>query len=135
MHEILPIAFNQPGIATPQNPINGQIYSYGGVSPNYNLDLEPISTSEYSGNAPVRVPYIGYDMNSVLFKAEGISNYNALQLQARKRFSYGLQFTASYTWSHALDEQSGLGLFFTGNNPSDPKRATVIPISIRPTYS
>jgi hypothetical protein len=25
--------------------------------------------------------------------------------------------TASYTWSHSLDEQSGLGLFFTGNNP------------------
>jgi hypothetical protein len=59
-------------------------------------------------------------MNSVLFKAEGISNYNALQLQARKRFSYGLQLTASYTWSHALDEQSGLGLFFTGNNPTTP---------------
>ncbi len=121
MHEVLPIPFNQPGIATPQHPINGQIYSYGGVSPNHNLDLEPISTSEYSGNAPVRVPYIGYDMNSVLFKAEGISNYNALQLQARKRLSNGLQFTASYTWSHSLDEQSGLGLFFTGNNPLNPK--------------
>jgi hypothetical protein len=121
VHEILPIAFNQPGIATPQSPINGQIYSYGGVSPNYGLDLEPVSTSEYSGNAPIRVPYIGYDMNSVLFKAEGISNYNALQLQVRKRLSNGLQFTASYTWSHALDEQSGLGLFFTGNNPLTPK--------------
>ncbi|MGA2599504.1 MAG: hypothetical protein ABSH09_21230, partial [Bryobacteraceae bacterium] len=68
-----------------------------------------------------RVPYPGYDMNSVLYKAEGIANYNALQLQARKRLSFGLQFTASYTWSHALDEQSGLGLFFTGNNPLYPK--------------
>jgi hypothetical protein len=123
VHEILPIAFNQPGIATPQNPINGQIYSYGGVSPNYNLDLEPISTGEYAGNAPVRVPYLGYDINSVLFKAEGISNYDALQLQARKRLSNGLQFTAAYTWSHALDEQSGLGLFFTGNNPLQPKQS------------
>ena len=121
VHEVLPIPFNQPQIATPQHPVNGQIYSYGGVSPNYNLDLEPISTNEYSGNAPIRVPYIGYDMNSVLYKAEGISNYNALQLQIRKRLSFGLQFTASYTWSHALDEQSGLGLFFTGNNPLIPK--------------
>jgi hypothetical protein len=60
-------------------------------------------------------------MNSVLYTAEGVSNYNALQLQARKRLSNGLQFTASYTWSHALDEQSGLGLFFTGNNPLQPK--------------
>src|SRR5271154_152632 len=28
-HELLPIPFNQPGIATPTHPINGQIYSYG----------------------------------------------------------------------------------------------------------
>ncbi len=120
VHLVLPIPFNQPQIATPQNPVNGQIYSYGGVTPLY-LNLEPISTNEYSGNAPVRVPYPGYDMNSVLYKAEGISSYNALQLQARKRLSFGLQFTASYTYSHALDEQSGLGLFFTGNNPVTPK--------------
>ncbi len=120
LHEVLPIPFNQPNIATPQNPVNGQIYSYGGVLYN-SPDNEPISTSEYSGNAPVRVPYIGYDMNSVSYKAEGISNYNALQAQVRKRLSFGLQLTGSYTWSHALDEQSGLGLFFTGNNPLDPK--------------
>ena len=119
LHNVLPIPFNQPNIATAQNPINGQTSSYGGVLYN-SPDTEPISTNEYSGNAPVRVPYIGYDMNSVLYKAEGIANYNALQLQARKRLSFGLQFTASYTWSHALDEQSGLGLFFTGNNPLYP---------------
>ncbi|MGO4881310.1 MAG: TonB-dependent receptor domain-containing protein [Bryobacteraceae bacterium] len=121
VHEVLPIPFNQPGIATAQNPINGQTSSYGGVTPLY-LDTEPYDPApEYAGNAPGRVPYIGYDMNSVSYEAEGISNYNALQLQARKRLSNGLQFTASYTWSHALDEQSGLGLFFTGNNPLDPK--------------
>lgn len=119
-HEILPIPFNEPQIATPQHPVNGQIYSYGGTNTT-NLDLEPISTAEYSGNAPIRVPYIGYDMNSVMYEGEGISNYNALTLQARKRLSNGLQFTASYTRSHALDEQSALGLFFTGNNPIDPQ--------------
>ncbi|MBV9303976.1 MAG: carboxypeptidase regulatory-like domain-containing protein [Acidobacteriaceae bacterium] len=130
VHQVLPVPFNQPLIATPQNPVNGQIYSYGGLSPlsvcNFPtappLDLEPLCPPPYyAGNAEVRVPYIGYDMNSVLYKAEGISNYNALQLQARKRLSFGLQFTASYTYSHALDEQSGLGLFFTGNNPLNPK--------------
>ena len=121
---ILPIPFNEPLLATPQHPVNGQIYSYGGVSPNFNLDLEPISTSEFSGNAPIRVPYIGYDMNSVLYEAEGVSNYDALQLQVRKRLSNGLQFTASYTRSHALDEQSALGLFFTGNNPNTPRQSS-----------
>jgi hypothetical protein len=125
-HEVLPIPFNQPGIATPQNPIHGQIYSYGGTDPgagcnNGTLDLEPICPPPfYAGNAELRVPYLGYDMNSVLYQARGVSNYNALQVQLRKRLSMGLQFTASYTWSHALDEQSGLGLFFTGNNPLDP---------------
>ena len=120
-HEILPIPFNQPLIATAQNPVNGQTTSYGGVTPLY-LNSEPYDPApEYAGNAPGRVPYIGYDMNSVLYTAEGISNYNALQLQARKRLSNGLQLTGSYTWSHALDEQSGLGLFFTGNNPLAPR--------------
>lgn len=116
-HLVLPIPFNQPGIATATNPIHGQIYSYGGISP---VDLlnEPIDPApSYAGNAEIRAPFLGYDMNSVLYKAIGISNYNALQLQARKRLSFGLQFTASYTWSHSLDDQSGEGIFFTGNNP------------------
>lgn len=127
VHEVLPVPFNQPLLATPQNPVNGQIYSYGGVSPlsgcnSGTLDLEPICPGpSYSGNVGVRVPYIGYDFNSVIYEAQGISNYNALQLQARKRLSFGLYLTASYTWSHALDEQSGLGLFVTGNNPLNPK--------------
>jgi hypothetical protein len=125
-HEILPVPFNQALLATPQNPVHGQIYSYGGLSPLSGcgtgvLDLEPLCPPPYyAGNAEVRVPYLGYDMNSVQYEAEGISNYDALELQARKRFSNGLQFTATYTWSHALDEQSGLGLFVTGNNPLVP---------------
>ncbi len=130
-HLVLPIPFNQPLIATPTNVVNGQTSSYGGTSPAANqnvyytgltpLDTEPIYTNEYSGNAPIRVPYPGYDMNAVSYKAIGISNFDALQLQAHKRLSNGLQFTASYTWSHSLDEQSGLGLFFTGNNPITPR--------------
>jgi len=124
LHGVLPIPFNQPGIATPQHPIHGEIYSYGfqatdpvtgntsAYEPNYTWD---------GGNTDLRVPYIGYNPNSVFWKAEGISWYNALQVQVRKRYSNGLQFTASYTWSHSLDEQSGLGLFYNGNNPLDPK--------------
>jgi hypothetical protein len=132
VHEILPVPFNQPLLATPSNPVNGQTYSYGGLSPlsacnaYYSgatpLALEPLCPPPYyAGNAEVRVPYLGYDMNSVSYEAEGISNYHALQVQVRKRLSSGLQFTASYTYSHALDEQSGLGLFVTGNNPLVPR--------------
>jgi hypothetical protein len=113
-HLVVPVTFNQPGIATPSNPINGQTSSYGFNFPSTN-PLTPIDTLE-GGNTGIRVPYIGYSANSVLYKAEGISNYDALQLQITKRLSKGLQLTGSYTWSHALDEQSGAGLFFTGGN-------------------
>jgi hypothetical protein len=37
----------------------------------------------------------------------GDSNYNALQLSIRKRFSKGLQFDLNYTYSHSLDTASG----------------------------
>jgi hypothetical protein len=132
-HEVLPVTFNEPQIATPQNPLwsqnpaNEQIYSYGGTTTysscnNGGLTTETICPPPYySGNTVVRVPYIGYDMNSVMYEAEGISNYHALQAQVHKRTSKGLQFTASYTYSHALDEQSGLGLFVTGNDPLTPR--------------
>src|SRR3974377_2105646 len=32
---------------------------------------------------------------------------------------HGLQLGFSYTYSHALDEQSAMGLFYNGNNPLD----------------
>jgi hypothetical protein len=34
------------------------------------------------------------------------SNYNALQLQYRRRFSAGLQALVNYSWSHSLDDVS-----------------------------
>lgn len=130
VHETVPIPFNQPQIATPTHPVNGQIYSFGytptdaagGALPAESLfcpaNCMPFNTST-GGNTDLRVPFIGYNPNSVFWEAAGISNYNALQVGANKRMGHGLQLTASYTWSHTLDEQSGLGLFFNGNNPLD----------------
>jgi hypothetical protein len=46
-----------------------------------------------------------------------VDAYNALTAHLEKRMSHGFQIAASYTYSHALDEQSGLGLFYNGNNP------------------
>ncbi|MCL5262757.1 MAG: carboxypeptidase regulatory-like domain-containing protein [Acidobacteria bacterium] len=34
----------------------------------------------------------------------GMSDYNSLQAKLQKRFSHGLNFLATYTWSHALDD-------------------------------
>ena len=133
VHEPIPIPFNQPGMATPTHPINGQIYSYGyqAQDANYNnLLTEQVQTTigEYTGsdgNTALRTPYIGFNPNADFWVAEGISTYNALQLQATKRMSHGFMVNASYTYSHSLDEGSGLGsgLFFNGNNPLDPRTA------------
>jgi len=114
VHGTIPLPFNEPGIATQQSPIAGQSFSYG-----YNITgipQESINTFD-GGNIDLRVPFIGYSANSELFEAEGISTYHALQFSVNKRLSQGLIINGSYTWSHSLDEQSGLGLFFTGNDP------------------
>jgi hypothetical protein len=129
VHEIIPLPFNQARIATPQNVLlaNGpfpQTYSYGWQVPNLAAENTQTLVDGFStGNAALRVPYIGYDPNSTSYQARGVSNYNALQVGLNKRMSHGLLVTASYTYSHTLDEQSGLGLFFTGNDPNNLKSA------------
>lgn len=40
--------------------------------------------------------------------SEGNSNYNAMTLEAKRRFSNNFQFLASYTWSHSIDDSSDL---------------------------
>ncbi len=41
-----------------------------------------------------------------VLRNDATSDYNALQASFRRRLSHGLQAMASYTWSHALDEDS-----------------------------
>ena len=133
VHQPIPIPFNQPGVATPTHPINGQIYSYGFQASDANFNpllTEQVQTtigafSFSDGNTALRTPYIGFNPNADFWRAEGVSTYNAMQLQATKRMSHGLMVNASYTYSHSLDEGSGLGagLFFNGNNPLQPRTA------------
>lgn len=40
--------------------------------------------------------------------SEGNSNYNAMNIDLKKRFSKNFQFLASYTWSHSIDDSSDL---------------------------
>ena len=140
LHQPIPIPFNQPGIATPTNPVNGQIYSYGMQAADFTttgctrfgcpLLTEQVQTTigEFAasdGNTALRTPFIGFNPNSDFWEAEGISTYNAMQFQATKKMSHGFSINASYTYSHSLDEGSGLGagLFFNGNDPSKPRQA------------
>jgi hypothetical protein len=123
---VIPVPFNQAQIATSTNPIHGQMYSYGyqvldpnnGFAPlNLPNGQGPFLNTYEGGNIDLRVPYIGYSSESESYKAAGVSAYNALQAHIEKRMGHGLQVGFSYTYSHALDEQSALGLFYNGNNP------------------
>ena len=129
VHEVIPLPFNQAQIATPQHHLlvggpHEQQYSYGWLVPGLAVEdpslggIQTLVDGFPTGNAALRAPFIGYDPNSTSYRASGISNYNALQLGLNKRMSRGLLITASYTYSHTLDEQSALGLFFTGNDPN-----------------
>jgi hypothetical protein len=129
-HSVIPIPFNQPGLATASNPIHGETASYGFEVLNANTaagpqgyDYAPIAgepwNSEDGGNSDFRVPYIGFSPNAASFQTVGNSAYDALQTHVEKRLSHNVSGGVSYTWSHALDEQSDIGLFFTGNNPNN----------------
>jgi len=83
---------NTPLLASPENPVNG-------------------ITTNTVANAPQRVPYPGY--TSLLDnETNGFTWYNGLQTSLTKRFSHGLQFLASYTWSKTLDDLSATTLGF-----------------------
>ncbi len=57
-----------------------------------------------------RRPFPAVDSGIALFRADGFSNYNSLQARLEKQFSHGLQYQASYTYSHALDDASSASL-------------------------
>ena len=130
-HQVIPVPLNQPNIASPSSPAlaagpYAQKYSYGytvsgpDFGPAINLpDGTPYLYNYEGGNVDLRVPYIGYAAESIGYKAAGVDAYNALQAHIEKRMSKGIQVGASYTYSHALDEQSGLGLFYNGNNATN----------------
>ena len=129
-HQVIPVPFNQAGIASASHPINGQTYTYGyavqqagqsycfyACAPANLPNGKPYLATYEGGNIDLRVPYVGYSAESETYKAAGISSYNALQFHVEQRLTHGFQIGASYTYSHALDEQSAMGLFYNGNNP------------------
>ena len=125
-HAVIPIPINEPGIATPSHPIWGETSSYGMEvmdqnSTNCDYDYCPIPEEPWNtfdaGNTDFRAPYVGFSPNAADFKTVGISAYDSLGAHLEKRLAHDFQVGGSYTYSHALDEQSDIGLFFTGDNP------------------
>ena len=104
------IEFNQALIATPQNPVNGQ-------------------TTTTLENLTQRQPFAGIAGGSYICGTPFTASYNSLQTSVTKRFSHGLDFLGSYTWSKNLDFTSGGGgatnfdLNFLTNDQTNPRQA------------
>jgi hypothetical protein len=115
--QTIPVPFNEPQIATSQAPLyaNGmypQAATYG-----YQIGADEPYNTYTGGNTDLRTPYIGYNPNSVSWNTVGIANYDALLASVHKTVSHGLDMYVAYTWSHSLDDSSGFGIFYNGNDP------------------
>ena len=65
-------------------------------------------TSNTLANLPLRQPIEGFNSSAATtVETAGASWYNALGVSLNKRFSHGLQFLASYTWTSALETDPG----------------------------
>ncbi|MGB8534883.1 MAG: carboxypeptidase regulatory-like domain-containing protein [Acidobacteriaceae bacterium] len=88
------------------------------------VDGQPISNSS---NADQRRLYSGCTLadspGSCQFSSTGEiagianSSYNALEVSMRKRFSHGLSFLASYTWSKTIDDVSSFNITGSASKP------------------
>jgi Carboxypeptidase regulatory-like domain/TonB-dependent Receptor Plug Domain len=70
----------------------------------------------YNLNNPLDAAYGGAVFAGITDQQSAAnSNYSALQLELRTNLWHGLVMTHAYTWSHALDDASGLRVNDTGN--------------------
>lgn len=75
-----------------------------------NLNQIPESELLTTGINTAALPYPQYGTNAVGWNSlNAVTNYNSLQVQAKKRMSYGLDFNFNYVWSKMLDSQDSSG--------------------------
>jgi len=92
--------------------------------PGFDSSGQPLSTS---GNADQRRLYSGCTLNdppsSCVYSSTGLiagianSSYNALEASLRKRFSHGIAFLASYTFSKTIDDASSFNMTGSASKP------------------
>jgi len=85
---------------------------YAGGRGDHLINLYNLNQGTQPSTAPYTFAGDGFSTNKALFgmdqvQTEATSEYNALQASLTKRFGHGLQFLASYTYSHSIDNNSG----------------------------
>lgn len=87
------------------------------------LDALPLTLASFplpTANPANRFQAAGFTSTITSFQQWGQSTYHGLALQLNKRFSNGLQYMASYTWSHNIDDATA-ALFSTVTTPRRPQ--------------
>ena len=80
-------------------PLNNEPYGYDFLA----SSTDPTTGKPYPTN--FLRPMIGYSTVNY-YEADSSSNYNALQVQANRRFAHGIQFQAAWTWSKYMSYSS-----------------------------
>ena len=73
------------------------------------LDALPVTLAEINANSSFVPAYVSAGFNAqnlVQFTPNGDSIYHGLATQVTKKMGNGLQFVASYTWSHTIDDST-----------------------------
>jgi len=71
---------------------------------------QAVPTSDPTIPTADRRPVPSIDTSIATLRSNIVSNYNSLQVSLEKRATHDLQFQASYTYSHALDDASSASL-------------------------
>jgi hypothetical protein len=88
----------------------------GNVGRHLFLNLNRNQAVPGPGDFDPRRPFYKYGDTQAIYSVCNCDNsdYNSLQLKAQKRFSHGLDFLVTYTWSKAMDNGEG-GYNFANN--------------------
>ena len=112
-HEVIGIDANEPfPTICPASPCPA---TYPSTFPGA-LANSPVPAGSYY--IPAKTPKANPTLaNTWTWFSQGISNYNALQVDVNHRFSHNISFRGVYTWSKALDDGDSLNATTAGNAP------------------
>jgi Carboxypeptidase regulatory-like domain len=99
-HQILSEDQNEPGTVTCPNPACPANVAAGTIFYPTTLKANPLVA------------------NTTSWVSQGVSNYNALEVDLRRSFAQGLQFRGTYTWSKNLDNGSAWNTSVSANTPA-----------------
>jgi hypothetical protein len=121
----LQVQLNRQAVVTPANalPVYSSMPSQAALDSLSNT-LAPLQTAFRNGGALVPSYAAGFNNPAspiTAFLPIGSSTYHGLATQLTRRFSHGVQFLGSYTWSHSIDDSTAAvsSTVFAPRRPQD----------------